>query len=69
MKLAALATVTMGSPVRNDGRGLKLLSLSLLGGADDGSPVRNDGRGLKRRSAARGWQVSSARPSEMTGVD
>ena len=39
-----------GSPVRNDGRGLKQAAQPLSHRLQAGSPVRNDGRGLKHRS-------------------
>ena len=37
----------LGSPVRDDGRGLKRFVLPLMFIMFAGSPVRDDGRGLK----------------------
>ena len=36
-----------GSPVSDDGRGLKLVTAQWVGDRADGSPVSDDGRGLK----------------------
>ncbi len=58
-----------GSPVSDDGRGLKHHE-HLLGGAGYfGSPVSDDGRGLKRTIASNTGTVLTVRPSVMTGVD
>ena len=40
--------LTQGSPVSNDGRGLKPVDAPVGLAIKEGSPVSNDGRGLKR---------------------
>ncbi len=58
-----------GSPVSDDGRGLKLLApVHILVGAL-GSPVSDDGRGLKLQQGIFGVALHVVRPSVMTGVD
>ena len=59
----------IGSPVRNDGRGLKHVYDAYRVREATGSPVRNDGRGLKHHRSHCLFASTWARPSEMTGVD
>ena len=58
-----------GSPVSNDGRGLKRLGLRLSRRSCLGSPVSNDGRGLKLHDVEAVPTIFAVRPSAMTGVD
>ena len=48
-----------GSPVSNDGRGLKLSGVGGFAAFHRGSPVSNDGRGLKLLGYSR-WIVKQA---------
>ena len=65
LMVAALA----GSPVSNDGRGLKHMTSNAVTTSRDGSPVSNDGRGLKQIQALLSCSCAMVRPSAMTGVD
>ena len=58
-----------GSPVSNDGRGLKQAPGRAGLFLGQGSPVSNDGRGLKPLDLDYGVYVEKVRPSAMTGVD
>ena len=58
-----------GSPVSNDGRGLKPDEINCTKLAKAGSPVSNDGRGLKLAGAADLVIAPWVRPLAMTGVD
>ena len=58
-----------GSPVSNDGRGLKHDVLQLSAKKARGSPVSNDGRGLKLVNLDQLVRQAWVRPSAMTGVD
>ena len=58
-----------GSPVSDDGRGLKQNITSEITIAGAGSPVSDDGRGLKHASGWAGLTVLRVRPSAMTGAD
>ena len=57
----------MGSPVRNDGRGLKRLRRPTSHSAKRGSPVRNDGRGLKQRLLIGGVSIKVGSPVKNDG--
>ena len=59
----------VGSPVSDDGRGLKLDQVTGIRPGDDGSPVSDDGRGLKHGVGADQRRLVGVRPSVMTGVD
>ena len=58
-----------GSPVSDDGRGLKHGVVSRLLAVISGSPVSDDGRGLKLVVGHHAQQAAGVRPSAMTGVD
>ena len=58
-----------GSPVSDDGRGLKQEEQQQEPVAIDGSPVSDDGRGLKPVTGVIGAAAIEVRPSVMTGVD
>ncbi len=47
--LTAFASVAKGSPVSDDGRGLKRPAAAWVAVLAAGSPVSDDGRGLKQR--------------------
>ena len=67
--LRVLGWLIFGSPVSDDGRGLKQIARAGQDAGFFGSPVSDDGRGLKPLfdigMAERNW----VRPSAMTGVD
>ena len=58
-----------GSPVSDDGRGLKRIIAEAGNERVNGSPVSDDGRGLKHRHVAITQADTEVRPSAMTGVD
>jgi hypothetical protein len=58
-----------GSPVSDDGRGLKPHIAALAEHRRRGSPVSDDGRGLKPVDVVTVFEESKDRPSVMTGVD
>ena len=58
-----------GSPVSDDGRGLKLDPQVCAQDCAVGSPVSDDGRGLKRQWVDLALWVPEVRPSVMTGAD
>ena len=58
-----------GSPVSNDGRGLKRAGHVMDHISQSGSPVSNDGRGLKLFWVQVYLYLSLVRPSAMTGAD
>ena len=58
-----------GSPVSDDGRGLKHIKDCGMLMQQAGSPVSDDGRGLKPVYALNGIEQAWVRPSVMTGVD
>ena len=62
-------TASLGSPVSDDGRGLKQHPGRRVLKHTAGSPVSDDGRGLKRLDYAASYAPGSVRPSVMTGVD
>ena len=67
--MPVLALLAGGSPVSDDGRGLKLDQAHHLVGVVEGSPVSDDGRGLKPDAGRHAAALVRARPSVMTGAD
>ena len=62
-------SIQAGSPVSDDGRGLKRLDALVGFRHMVGSPVSDDGRGLKRHVDLDDVAHAKVRPSAMTGVD
>ena len=61
--------IRQGSPVSDDGCGLKPDNGAAGQAVADGSPVSYDGCGLKRRTGCQMRQGPWDRPSVMTGAD
>ena len=60
---------TYGSPVSDDGRGLKPADARIKRSQSAGSPVSDDGRGLKQVVTTAQADAYAVRPSVMTGAD
>ena len=67
--LGRFAAYHSGSPVSDDGCGLKLVQITLFVYDTLGSPVSDDGCGLKQLFHIQPAGGVEAHPSAMTGVD